>query len=67
MISGLKYYPILIASLVYLISFVYKLMNDQFTITSLFRDFVLFIIVLFVARLLFGYIEQILKNYWKII
>ncbi len=67
MISSLKYYPILIASLVYIISFVYKLMNDQFTITSLFRDFVLFIIVLFVARILFGYIEQILKNYWKII
>ena len=68
MITSLKYYPILIASVVMMASFLFKiLLVPELKVTYFARDFILFFIVYYVVKLLTNSLARILKNYWKIL
>ena len=67
MITSLKYYPILIASVVMMASFLFKiLLVPDLKVTYFARDIVLFFIVYYVVKVLTNSLTRILKNYWKI-
>ena len=66
MITSLKYYPILIASVVMMASFLFKiLLVPDLKVTYFARDIVLFFIVYYVVKVLTNSLTRILKNYWK--
>lgn len=68
MITSLKYYPILIASVVMMASFLFKiLLVPDLKVTYFARDIVLFFIVYYVVKVLTNSLARILKNYWKIL
>ena len=68
MITSLKYYPILIASIVMMASFLFKiLLVPDLKVTYFARDIVLFFIVYYVVKVLTNRLARILKNYWKIL
>ncbi len=68
MITSLKYYPILIASVVMMASFLFKiLLVPDLKVTYFARDIVLFFIVYYVVKVLTNSLTRILKNYWKIL
>lgn len=68
MITSLKYYPILIASIVMMASFLFKiLLVSDLKVTYFARDVVLFFIVYYVVKVLTNSLARILKNYWKIL
>lgn len=68
MITSLKYYPILIASIVMMVSFLFKiLLVPDLKVTYFARDIVLFFIVYYVVKVLTNSLARILKNYWKIL
>ena len=68
MITSLKYYPILIASVVMMASFLFKiLLVPDLKVTYFARDIVLFFIVYYVVKVLTNGLTRILKNYWKIL
>lgn len=68
MITSLKYYPILIASVVMLASFLFKiLLVPDLKVTYFARDIILFFIVYYVVKVLTNSLARILKNYWKIL
>ena len=68
MITSLKYYPILIASVVMMASFLFKiLLVPDLKVTYFARDIVLFFIVYYVVKVLKNSLTRILKNYWKIL
>ena len=68
MITSLKYYPILIASVVMMASFLFKiLLVPDLKVTYFARDIVLFFIVYYVVKVLTNRLTRILKNYWKIL
>ncbi len=68
MITSLKYYPILIASIVMMASFLFKvLMVPDLKITYFARDIILFFIVYYIVKVLTNSLARILKNYWKIL
>lgn len=68
MITSLKYYPILIASVVMMASFLFKiLLVPDLKVTYFARDIVLFFIVYYVVKVLTSSLTRILKNYWKIL
>ena len=68
MITSLKYYPILIASIVMMASFLFKvLMGPDLKVTYFARDIILFFIVYYVVKVLTNSLARILKNYWKIL
>ena len=68
MITSLKYYPILIASVVMRASFLFKvLMVPDLKVTYFARDIILFFIVYYVVKVLTNSLARILKNYWKIL
>ncbi len=68
MITSLKYYPILIASIVMMASFLFKvLLVPDLKVTYFARDIVLFFIVYYVVKVLTNSLARILKNYWKIL
>ena len=68
MITSLKYYPILIASIVMIASFLFKvLMVPDLKVTYFARDIILFFIVYYVVKVLTNSLARILKNYWKIL
>ncbi len=68
MITSLKYYPILIASVVMLASFLFKiLLVPDLKVTYFIRDIILFFIVYYVVKVLTNSLARILKNYWKIL
>ena len=68
MITSLKYYPILIASIVMMASFLFKiLLVPDLKVTYFARDTVLFFIVYYVVKVLTNSLARILKNYWKIL
>lgn len=68
MITSLKYYPILIASIVMMASFLFKiLLVPDLRVTYFARDIVLFFIVYYVVKVLTNSLARILKNYWKIL
>ena len=68
MITSLKYYPILIASIVMMASFLFKvLMVPDLKVTYFARDIILFFIVYYVVKILTNSLARILKNYWKIL
>ena len=68
MITSLKYYHILIASVVMMASFLFKiLLVPVLKVTYFARDIVLFFIVYYVVKVLTNSLTRILKNYWKIL
>ena len=68
MITSLKYYPILIASVVMMASFLFKiLLVPDLKVTYFARDIVLFFIFYYVVKVLTNSLTRILKNYWKIL
>ncbi len=68
MITSLKYYPILIASVVMMASFLFKiLLVPDLKVTYFARDIILFFIVYYVVKVLTNSLTRILKNYWKIL
>ena len=68
MITSLKYYPILIASIVMMASFLFKiLLVPDLKVTYFASDIVLFFIVYYVVKVLTNSLARILKNYWKIL
>ena len=68
MITSLKYYHILIASVVMMASFLFKiLLVPDLKVTYFARDIVLFFIVYYVVKVLTNSLTRILKNYWKIL
>ncbi|MDE7034429.1 MAG: hypothetical protein K2O68_05515 [Mucispirillum sp.] len=68
MITSLKYYPILIASIVMMASFLFKvLLVPDLKVMYFARDIVLFFIVYYVVKVLTNSLARILKNYWKIL
>ena len=68
MIKSLKYYPILIASVVMMASFLFKvLLVHELKVTYCARDIILFFIVYYVVKVLTNSLARILKNYWKIL
>lgn len=68
MITSLKYYPILIASIVMMASFLFKILFvPDLRVTYFARDIVLFFIVYYVVKVLTNSLARILKNYWKIL
>ena len=68
MITSLKYYPILIASVVMMASFLFKiLLVSELKVTYFARDIILFFIVYYVVKVLTNSLARILKNYWKIL
>lgn len=68
MITSLKYYPILIASVVMMASFLFKiLLVPELKVAYFARDIVLFFIVYYVVKVLTNSLARILKNYWKIL
>ena len=68
MITSLKYYPILIASIVMMASFLFKvLLVPDLKVTYFARDIILFFIVYYVVKVLTNSLARILKNYWKIL
>ncbi len=68
MITSLKYYPILIASVVMMASFLFKiLLVPELKVTYFARDIILFFIVYYVVKVLTNSLARILKNYWKIL
>lgn len=68
MITSLKYYPVLIASIVMMASFLFKiLLVPDLKVTYFARDIVLFFIVYYVVKVLTNSLARILKNYWKIL
>lgn len=68
MITSLKYYPILIASVVMMASFLFKiLLVPELKVTYFVRDIILFFIVYYVVKVLTNSLARILKNYWKIL
>ena len=68
MITSLKYYPILIASVVMMASFLFKiLLVPDLKVTYFARDIVLFFIVYYVVKVLTNSLTRILKNSWKIL
>ena len=68
MITSLKYYPILIASVVMMASFLFKiLLVPDLKVTYFARDIGLFFIVYYVVKVLTNSLTRILKNYWKIL
>lgn len=68
MITSLKYYPILVASIVMMASFLFKiLLVPDLKVTYFARDIVLFFIVYYVVKVLTNSLARILKNYWKIL
>ena len=67
MITSLKYYPILIASIVMMASFLFKvLLVPDLKVTYFARDIVLFFIVYYVVKVITYSLARKLKNYWKI-
>ncbi|MDE7315344.1 MAG: hypothetical protein K2N11_06540 [Mucispirillum sp.] len=68
MITSLKYYPVLIASIVMMASFLFKiLLVPDLKVTYFARDIVLFFIIYYVVKILTNSLARILKNYWKIL
>ncbi len=68
MITSLKYYPILIASIVMIVSMLAKvLLVADLKVTYFARDFILFFIVYYVVKVLTNSLARIMKNYWKIL
>ena len=68
MITSLKYYPMLVASLVMMVSFLFKvLMVPDLKVTYFARDIILFFIVYYIVKVLTNSLSRILKNYWKIL
>lgn len=68
MITSLKYYPILVASIVMMVSFLFKiLLVPDLKVTYFARDIILFFIVYYVVKVLTNSLARILKNYWKIL
>lgn len=68
MITSLKYYPVLIASIVMMASFLFKiLLVPDLKVTYFARDIVLFFIIYYVVKVLTNSLARILKNYWKIL
>ncbi len=68
MITSLKYYPILVASIVMMASFLFKiLLVPDLKVTYFARDIILFFIVYYVVKVLTNSLARILKNYWKIL
>ncbi len=68
MITSLKYYPILIASIVMMVSMLFKvLLVAELKVTYFARDIILFFIVYYVVKVLTNSLARIMKNYWKIL
>ena len=68
MITSLKYYPILVASIVMMASFLFIiLLVPDLKVTYFARDIILFFIVYYVVKVLTNSLARILKNYWKIL
>lgn len=68
MITSLKYYPILVASIVMMASFLFKVLwVSDLKVTYFARDIILFFIVYYVVKVLTNSLARILKNYWKIL
>lgn len=68
MITSLKYYPILVASIVMMASFLFKiLLVPDLKVTYFARDIILFFIVYYVVKVLTNSLARILKNYWKML
>lgn len=68
MITSLKYYPILVASIVMMASFLFKVLwVPDLKVTYFARDIILFFIVYYVVKVLTNSLARILKNYWKIL
>ncbi|KAA0257115.1 hypothetical protein FHQ18_11135 [Deferribacter autotrophicus] len=59
---------LLIASLVFIISFTYKVIHlDEVSCSVFFRDLLIFIVIYNIAKYFFRYIEEMFNNYRKII
>lgn len=67
MITAMRYLPMLLASTVLMASLMFQLFVTDITVSTVFRDITLFMILYYVVRRLTIYIEKILKNYWKIL
>jgi len=61
-----KYLALLVALIVMLLSYAFKLITGELEIAYILRDFVIFIIVYIICRFLFKYIEYIIKYYRKL-
>lgn len=67
MITAMRYLPMLLASTVLMASLMFQLFVTDITVSTVFRDITLFMILYYVVRRLTIYVEKILKNYWKIL
>ena len=68
MITSLKYIPILIASVVMVVSFLFKvLFAADLNPADFIRDILSFFIVYYIVKTLLDNIARIFKNYWKIL
>jgi hypothetical protein len=67
MITSVKYLPLLLASIVMMGSYLFKVLFSELKLTYLFRDIIIFFIVYYVVKLVTVGIERILRNYWKIL
>lgn len=61
-----KYLALLIAVLVMLLSYMFKLLTGELEIPYILRDIFIFIVVYIICRYLLKYIEQIIKYYRKL-
>jgi uncharacterized membrane protein len=61
-----KYLAVLIAFIVMLLSYMFKLLTGELEISYILRDFFIFIVVYIICRFLLKYIEQIVKYYRKL-
>lgn len=68
MISSLKYIPLMLATIAFTSSVIFKLLllND-IRLGLFWRDIVMFFILYFVTNLLIRNIERIMRNYWKML
>ncbi len=67
MISSLKYLPILVASVVMTVSFLFKILFTEPHWSFFLRDIVAFFIIYFIIKTLTDSLARIFKNYWKIL
>lgn len=68
MISSIKYMPILLSTVVFTASVLFKvLLVQELKLTYFWRDIILFFILYYVVGLFTKNIERIMKNYWKML
>ncbi|MBZ4643336.1 MAG: hypothetical protein PWQ25_1360 [Deferribacteres bacterium] len=63
-----KHFAFLVASVTFIISFLYKyIVYFEVNIEFILKDFVLFVLVYIVSKIVFGYIEDIFNTYRKLL